>query len=156
MNLIGVPEATILKHNPDNLIYLTLDYRDYSPSESAISELISSGKLNLISSDSLRMLIFDWGSAMEVKEEAYETMDEMSQNLTLPYLTKNGSMKNTDSYGILKGNGSSRFEPRNHLLFKELEFENHMDNQAWGITNYLFKLKRLEIIINHIIQQTST
>ncbi len=155
MDLIGEPEATILEHNPDSLIYLTLDYRDYSPSESVISELISSGKLNLISSDSLRMLIFEWGSAMEEKEEGFETMDEMSQTLTLPYITKNGSMKNTDYYGILKGNARSKFGPRNHLLFQEVEFENHMDNQAWGITNYLFKLDQLEIIINDIIKHTN-
>lgn len=54
MDLIAEPEATILKHNPDSLIYLALDYGDYGPSESVISELISSGKLNLISSDTLR------------------------------------------------------------------------------------------------------
>ncbi|AVR45387.1 hypothetical protein C7S20_08950 [Christiangramia fulva] len=155
MDLIGEPEATVLKHNPDSLIYLTLDYRDYSPSESVISDLISSGKLNLISSDSLRMLIFEWGSAMEEEEEGYATMDEMSQTMTLPYIAKNGSMKNTDHYGILKENSLSKFGPRNHLLFQEVEFENHMDNQAWGVANYLLKLDKLEIIINDIIKHTN-
>lgn len=156
LNLIREPEEVIIQHNPDSIIYLTLDYSDYSPGRSVISELISSGKLNLISSDSLRMLIFDWGSALEENAEAYDTMDEMSQNLTIPYLTKNGSMKEIDKYGILRGNGGSKFEPRNHLLFQELEFENHMDNQAWGITNYLHKLQRLQSIINSILNHTNT
>lgn len=154
MRLIGEPTEFVLEHNTDSLIYLTIDHRDYSPSQSVISELISSGKLNLISSDSLRMLIFDWGSAMEEKVEAYETMDEMSQNLTLPYLTKNASMKNIDLYGLGKTNGPSKFEQRNHKLFQELEFENHMDNQAWGVANYLLKLDQLDAIIDKIIAQT--
>lgn len=154
MQLIGEPEEILFKHNIDSLLYLALDYGDFSPSESVISELISSGKLNLISSEELRMLIFDWGSAMDEKEEGYETMDEMSQTQTLPYLTKNGSLKDIDQYGFLYMNGPSKFVPQNHLLFKELEFENHMDNQAWGITNYLMKLERLETIIDAIIAET--
>lgn len=156
MHLIGEPEEIVLKHNVDSLIYLTIDYDDFSPSQSVISELISSGKLNLISSDSLRMLIFDWESAMVEMVEGYETMDEMSQNLTVPYLTKNGSMKDIDQYGLGKGNGRSKFEPINHTLFQELEFENHMDNQVWGVTNYLMKLERLETIIDDIIKLTNT
>lgn len=154
MRLIGEPEEIVLEHNTDSLIYLTIDHMDYSPSQSVISELISAGKLNLISSDSLRMLIFEWGSAMEEKVEAYETMDEMSQNLTVPYLTKNGSMKDIDQYGLGKGNGPSKFEPRNHKLFQDLEFENHMDNQVWGVTNYLLKLERLGSIIEDVLAQT--
>lgn len=155
MNLIGETQEFILQHNTDSLLYLALDYSDFSPSESVISELISSGKLNLISSESLRMLIFDWGSAMDEKEEGYDTMDEMSSNQTLPYLTKNGSLKDIDQYGLLKMNGPSKFPPQNHLLFQELEFENHMDNQTWGITNYLIKLERLEKIIDEILSETS-
>jgi len=40
---------------------------------------------------------------------------------------------------------------QNHKFFQEFEFENHMDNQAWGITNYLIKLERLETIIKRIL-----
>jgi len=155
MRLIGEPEVVILQHNTDSLIYLTIDYTDYSPGQSVISELISSGKLNLISSDSLRMLIFDWSSAMDEMVEGYETLDEMNQTLSLPYLTKKGSMKNLDQYGLGKMNGPSKFPPQNHLLFQELEFENHMDNQAWGITNFMMKLERLEAIIDQILDLTN-
>ncbi len=154
MGLIGEPESVLQQHNVDSLIYLALDYDDFSPSQTVISELISSGKLNLISSDNLRMLIFEWVSAMEEKEEGYQTMDEMSQTQTLPFITKNGTMKNIDQYGILKNNGRSKFNSRNHQLFQVMEFENHIDNQAWGITNYLFRLERLETIIDNIINDT--
>lgn len=156
MRLIGEPEDILLDINTDSLLYITLDYGDFSPSQSVISELISSGKLNLISSDSLRMLIFDWRSAMDEKEESYATLDEMSQGQTLPYLTKNGSMRDIDQYGLLKSNGPSKFQSQNRQLFQKLEFENHMDNQAWGVTNYLMKLAQLEIIIDDIIKETNS
>lgn len=155
MNLIGEPEEFVLEHNTDSLIYLTIDYDDFSPSQSVISELISSGKLNLISSDSLRVLIFDWVSVIEEKNESYATMDEMSQNMTLPYLSKNGSLKDIDQYGLLQDYGSSKFKPINHLLFQKIEFENHMDNQAWGVANYLTVLERLETIIEEVLEQTN-
>lgn len=155
LNLVREPKPVILQHNVDSLLYLTIDYYDFSPSESAIFEVISSGKLNLITSDDLRLLIFDWVSAIDEKTEGYETMDEMNQTLTLPYLTKNGSMRDIDQYGIVE-NGPSKFEPINYKLFQEREFENHMDNQMWGVSNYLSKLQRLEIIINDIIKYTDT
>ena len=118
-------------------------------------ELISSGKLNLISSDELRALIFEWVSEMDEKKEGYETMDEISQTQTLPYLTQHASMKDIDFYGLGKTNGRSKFASKNHLLFQDLVFENQMDNQFWGIKNYIDKLHRLETIIDNILKRTS-
>lgn len=154
MLLMGKPETLLTQHNIDSLIYLSLDYTDFNPSQSVIMELISSGKLNLISSDSLRVLIFEWVSLMDEKKEGYETMDEMCQTQTLPYLALNASMKNIDFYGLGRQNGKSNFKSQNHLLFKDLVFENHIDNQFWGISNYISKLHQLEKIIDDIIEQT--
>jgi hypothetical protein len=68
LELINEPEDVLAKHNLDSLIAISLDYGDFSPSQSVLADLISSGNLNLISSESLRLLIFDWGSAIEEKE----------------------------------------------------------------------------------------
>ncbi|SNS51052.1 hypothetical protein SAMN05421640_0454 [Ekhidna lutea] len=156
MSLIGEPKATLAQHNLDSLIYLSLDYTDFNASQSVIMELISSGRLNLISSDELRSLIFEWVSEMDEKKEGYETMDEISQSQTLPYLTQNATMKDIDFYGLGRTNGRSKFASKNHPLFQDLVFENHMDNQFWGITNYIAKLNRLETIIDRILKQTNT
>ncbi|MEQ8239664.1 MAG: DUF6090 family protein [Cyclobacteriaceae bacterium] len=155
MQLIGKPTSVLAQNNLDSLIYLSIDHHDFNPSQSVISELISSGKLNLISSDELRLLIFEWESNMDEKVEAYETMDELNQNLTLPYLTKNASMKDIDFYGLGKPNGRSKFASKNENLFQQIEFENHMDNQYWCITNYINKLERLEEIIDKILEETA-
>jgi hypothetical protein len=155
MSLMGESEAVLSQHNLDSLIYLSLDYTDFNASQSVIMELISSGKLNLISSDELRALIFEWVSEMDEKKEGYETMDQISQMQTLPYLTQNATMKDIDFYGLGKTNGRSKFASKNHLLFQDLVFENQMDNQFWGIKNYIDKLHRLETIIDNILKRTS-
>ncbi len=154
LNLMGQPNPEFTEDHLDSLINLSLDYGNYSPSQTVIAELISSGKTNLISSDTLRTLIFGWVNEIENKNEGYQSLDAVSENLILPYISKNGSMKNIDSKGMLKGIGRSKFPSRNLALLQEVEFENQMDNQAWGITNYLLKLEKLQVIIEAILLHT--
>jgi hypothetical protein len=155
MDLIAEQDANLNKYNLDSLLEKSLDYLDYSPSQSVLSDLISSGNLNLITSEELRTLIFDWGTVVDEKKEAFDTLDEINQTLVLSYLVKNVSMKNIDSYGILNSNKKSKFKPDMKKLLQDMEFENTMDNQVWGITNYLLKLESLELVVNEIISQTN-
>jgi hypothetical protein len=155
MNLIGEPKDVINKHNLDSLLERTLDYSSYKPSQAVVLDVISSGKLNLISSDSLRLLIFDWSSNLEKNEENYLTLDEFNQNLVIPYLTKNASMKNIDNYGILQWNKKTKLHHDNYNMFQDIEFENVMDNQSWSILNYIMALENLENTMTRIIEETN-
>ncbi|RIW18271.1 hypothetical protein D0X99_00810 [Algoriphagus lacus] len=154
LNSMGEPDSELSEAHIDSLLYLTLDYENYVPSQTVIAELISSGKTNLISSDTLRTLIFQWVNEIEDKKEGFQSLDAIAETLMLPYLSKNGSMKNIDSFGMLKGNGRSKFSSRNLALLQEVEFENVLDNQAWGVTNYFSKLEQLEEIIEAILYHT--
>jgi hypothetical protein len=154
LNEMGEPDPELSEAQMDSLLYLTLDYENYSPSQTVIAELISSGNTTLITSDTLRTLIFQWVNEIEDKNEGYQSLDAIGENLMIPYISKNGSMKNIDSYGMLKANGRSKFPSRNLGLLQEVEFENQLDNQAWGITNFLIKLKKLEEIIEAIVYHT--
>lgn len=155
MDLFFVSESELKNYNLDSLIERTIDFRDFNPSQSVIHDLISSGNLGLISSESLRVLIFDWGRETEELKESYETLDESAAQLFLPYLTKNASMKNIDRYGYLNWEKKSRFNQPTQRLFQDLEFENNLDNQAWGLANYLRALYVLEEIIEKIILETN-
>ena len=155
MDLFLVPESDLKNYNLDSLIERSLDFRDFNPSQSVIQDLISSGNLGLISSENLRVLIFDWEKETEELKESYETLDESASLLLVPYLTKNASMKNIDRYGYLKWEEKSRFNSPTHRLFQDLEFENNLDNQAWGLANYLRALYVLEEIIDKIIAETN-
>ena len=85
LELIGEPEGVLRQYNIDSMLFLTIEYDDFNPSQSVVLELISSGKMNLITSDSLRMLIFDWVAEMDEEEESYATLDQVSQSLFLPF-----------------------------------------------------------------------
>jgi hypothetical protein len=155
MDLIAESDPDLNTHNLDSLLAQSIDYLDFSPSQSVLSDLISSGNLNLISSEQLRTLIFDWGTVVEEKKEAFDTLDEINQSLMLTYLVKNFSMKNIDNYGLLKWNEKSNFKPDIKMLLQDMEFENIMDNQVWTISNYLIKLESLELVVDQIILQTN-
>ncbi|MDG5491777.1 DUF6090 family protein [Psychroserpens sp. SPM9] len=155
LNLIGETEDIIKAQNTDSLISESINSYDYRPTQNVFSDLISSGNLKLISSDSLRLYLFQWSSFLNEKEEAWDTLDDFSQNMMLPYLTKNASLKNIDSYGLLDWNQKSKLTPNSFEMFQDLEFENNIDNHAWSIANYLRALENLEIIINKIIAETS-
>ncbi len=156
MSLIGEPAEVLGQHNLDSLIANSLDYTEYTPSQSVISDLNSSGRLNLIRSDSLRLYIYEWSVLMEGSREGYETLDEINQTLYLPYLTKNASMKNIDHYSFLAWEKKSKLYNSHHKLFHDLEFENVVDNQAWDLKNYLNSLESLVPIIHRIIKETET
>ncbi len=154
VTLVGESDEVLNANNLDSLIAQSINYDNYSPSQSVVSDVVSSGKLNNITSDVLRFKLFEWSSSLEKNEEAYSTMDEISQTLFLPYLSKHASMKNIDKYGILNWKEKSKFNHNNAVLFKDLEFENMIDNQAWNIKNYINHLENLESVMNYIIQET--
>ncbi|MHA7130689.1 DUF6090 family protein [Algoriphagus namhaensis] len=154
MKLFKQPDSILNTYNLDSLLERSISFRDISTSQSAIEDLISSGNLNLISSESLRKLIFEWNSEIGEKDESFETLDETAQTLLVPYLMKNSSLKNIDRYGFLNWEEGSRFDSQTHKMFQELEFENQLDNQAWGIANYLNALYVLKEITAQIISET--
>jgi len=49
MDLVGEPEDVLNKFNLDSLLAQSINYWSYKPSQSVVLDVISSGKLNLIS-----------------------------------------------------------------------------------------------------------
>ena len=154
MTLIGQPNNVLKEYNLDSLISLSLDYSEYRPSQVVYADLIASGRLNLISED-LRVLLFEWSIAVDGKKEGYDTLDEISQTLVLPYLTKNASLKNIDAYSIVGWDEKSKLFTGYYKMFQDLEFENNMENQVWDIANYIISLEHLEKATNKVIEKTN-
>ena len=154
MKLIGQPKEVLDKNNLDSLIARSLDYTEYRPSQVVYSDLIASGKLNLLPED-VRLLLFEWSINLDGKKEGYDTLDEISQTLLLPYLTKNASMKNIDSYSIVEWKEKSKLISDYYGMFQDLEFENNMENQVWNLTNYIISLENLEKATDKVIEKTN-
>jgi len=154
MKLIGQPKDVLDEYNLDSLISLGLDYTEYRPSQVVYADLISSGRLNLMTED-LRLLLFEWSIALDGKNEGYKTLDEISQTLLLPYLTRNASMKNIDSYSIVDWKEKSTLFTDYSKMFLDLEFENNMENQVWDLTNYIISLETLEKATDKVVRKTN-
>lgn len=105
--------------------------------------------------EDLRLLLFEWSIALEGKKEGFKTMDEIAQTLLLPYLTKNASMKNIDSYSFVNWEEKTVLATNNYKMFQDLEFENNMDNHIWDIANYLISLENLEKATDKVIEKTN-
>ena len=155
IELTGEPTSKLQQFNIDSLLSEAINYWDYRPSDNVLSDLISSGRLNLLTSDKLRNLLFEWSSAMKEKEEAFSTMDIVGQEQLIPYLTTNASIKNIDSYGFMAWKTPSKLKDHTLEMFQKIEFENHLSNHAWGIYNYLIALDKIETLIDQILQETS-
>ena len=69
-------------------------YGNYNPANSKIRELISSGKLGLVSDPSLKENLFNWLQLLEDADEDFKNQDQQATTLLIPYLYKNISMKN--------------------------------------------------------------
>lgn len=140
--------------NVDSLMAIALNYENFILSDGTIQDILNSDKIRLIRSDKLRAMIHDWIKVVKSKDDAYSTLDEFATIQIFPYLAKYISIKNIDKYDQLKWEKGSRFEIDNRSVFQELEFENHINNQAWGINNFLEALYNLEAVLNLIIEET--
>ena len=156
MSLIGQSENEIAKYNIDSILSMTIDVYDFRPTENVMSEIITSGKLDLITSDSLKNALFEWNAGLKVKEEAMETLDGMNESLLIPYLIKNASLKNIDGYSLLQWKEKSRLKSNNLKLFSQIEFENNLNNHAWSVTFYKETLDSLQTISQKIIRLTKS
>lgn len=155
MSFMQFSSDQLKQRNIDSLIAKAVDVYDYSPTQNSLTEILSSGNLKLITNDSLKTMLLEWSAELNEKEEAWQTLDDFNQNLVLPYLTKNASMRNIDSYSLMKWKEKSKFKVNYQDLFNAIEFENHLDNLGWAVINYEMSLERLQNIVEDIIELTS-
>lgn len=121
-------------------------YATYDPSNGALNNLISSGQLNLIKNDNLRLILSKWfGEIQDVKEDELRMMsygDTFLEPIRLQYL----------SYSK-----ESRFNKNSLALLEHPEFENiviRMYNAAdYILENYEFLGGEIEKILVLIDQE---
>jgi len=154
LELINQPESQLKKYNIDSLLSETIDYVDYSPSQTVLLDIISSGRLNLLSSDSLRQDLMEWNGLIEKKKEIWLTLDQNAQLLMIPFMIKHSNLKNIDRYGDLNWLSRSKFPSKNMKLFQDPEFENLIDNHLWGVHIFIQHLEKFKAVSDRIIEKT--
>jgi len=141
--------------NMDSLIFYSVEFDQYNPSENTIQDLLQSGRFDLISNDRLKNLLFDWTREYKIAQERYDDCDEKLREKIIPYLTKNYLMKDIDQYGLLQWKARSAFELDKYQLFKDYIYENLTDDWMYRLDRYLNSLDNLETIIDAILECTT-
>jgi|TARA_R110000737_G_scaffold352409_1_gene398306 hypothetical protein len=155
MELFNKDDAFLSTQNIDSLLFNSLEFDRFSPSENVLQELLSSGKLDIIESDALKNSLFDWTRVLKIAEERYLDCNRKLVSDLTPYLTQNYVFKDLDQYGNLNWKEPSKFKKNKHAVFGDLVYENLIDDFMYRIDRYLTQLKELETIIKKIELHTN-
>ena len=155
MSFFGKEKIQLQVINLDSLIFYSLEFDQYNPSENTIQDLLQSGRSDLISNDRLKNLLFDWTREYKITQERYDDSDEKLRIEMMPYITMNYLIKDMDQYGNLQWKTKSAFEIDKYHMFKDYIYENLTDDWMYRLDRYLNSLDRLEAIIDEILECTT-
>ena len=154
MELMGKTQSEIKMYNTDSLLYTIVDFNSFNPSESAISDLLQSGRLQLLRNEKLKDQLYAWSRIMTQAKENYQGFDSKVENDLLPYLTKYYSLKDIDKYGFLKWKKTSILKVDKLKIFQDIEFENLIDDALFRLKIYNTTLHDASLIIDNILNET--
>lgn len=155
LSFMNKEEAKIQEANIDSIISKSLKYGNYNPANSTIRELISSGKLNLITNNSTKESLFKWLQLLEDADEDFKNQDQQATSLLIPFLYKNISMQNLNTYNNMEVDRNSElFDGNYNKIFNDLEFENLYQGKLFWNTIMLNHYKELDSLALVVINQT--
>tara|TARA_R100000935_G_scaffold8302_7_gene17532 strand:+ start:161453 stop:162190 length:738 start_codon:yes stop_codon:yes gene_type:complete len=154
LNLVGQKREHIQQHNLDSLMYVMLETGSYRPSENTISDLLQSGKLQLLQNEELKNLLYKWTRNLKKTDVSYSRVELKIDNELIPYLSKYYSMKDIDMHGMLQWKNKTLLPIDKLYIFEDIQFENIMDDYLYRVKSASNNLKQLEIIIEDIINET--
>ena len=151
MDFFGASKAELEKANIDSLVFYSVEFERFIPTQNAISDLLQSGKLQLLSNKELKNQLYNWARVMGQIEESYSGVKEKAEDGIVPYLTPLYPLKDIDKYGILQWKSSSKL-PNNKLqVFTQIEYENLTDDHLYRLLRYENNLKKARGIIGEIL-----
>jgi len=154
MNLVGKGKNEIEKYNTDSLLFHSLESGEFKFSENTISDLLQSGRLQLLHNEKLINLLYEWSGTKMAYYTSNERVNLKIDNELVPYLQKKYPLKDMDMYGDLKWENKSLLKTDKLQIFNDLEFENIMDDYLYRINGSYNRLAELQTIIDAIIKET--
>ena len=155
-NLVGKERTQINKHNLDSLFFDAVETGAFRPSENTISDLLQSGRLQLLKNRKLKDLLHQWSRYLKSYENNLKRVELKIDDELIPYLSRKYSMKDIDNYGLLKWENKTSLSIDKLQVFEDIEFENILDDYLYRKTSSMNALVELEKIIDSIIKETET
>ena len=155
-------DATPPRPQLDTLLFASfVDYTTYDPQSAALSDLMSSGRLGLISDDTLRMALADWPAAVEDFIEEERLVVRLVESSLLPYVTARAATvdlyrASREAYGsFAPGQRDSDLA----ALLGAPEFESHVANRVAHESRALYELEiilrpKVDMILERLVRAT--
>ena len=157
LELFGKTRSEIQKYNIDSLIYYSLEYFPYNPTQNVLSDLLQSGRLQLLENNRLKDLIYQWTQNLELMNGNYHSLDRWNENQLIVYLTYNISLKDIDLYSTFLNEEKKSLLSTNKLkIFEDIIYENMQENLMYSVKRYIRNLDLLERNIDMILTESNT
>ena len=157
IELMEITQQGELRGSPqkmDSLIYWALEYAPFNPSDNTYTEILNTGKIELIRNDKLRNALFEYYREVGNNKYSYDIFVKWVEEAILPYLSDHIALKNIDIYGTVGWEEKSRFNDGIESLINSRKFENIIDNNVYHLTLLRKQYVNLKRINTVIIEQT--
>ncbi|MFC4720937.1 DUF6090 family protein [Geojedonia litorea] len=133
----GNHEMKLSKIESDSLINWGLtNIITYDPSNGILSDIINSGKIQIIKNEKLKNYLSNWNGILnDVKEDEIWAVNERN-NIIYPFLYKNSNYTSTTQSSRENNTIISGFDTDYKAVYKLIEFENLVNSQRiWNRKN---------------------
>lgn len=154
MNLMNKDRDFLSGYNIDSLLYYSLEFNSFNPSNNVFTEVLQSGRLGLIKNKDLINNLFDWQRMLGNNKYTYRIYQTFIEEQIMPYLNDNISFKNLDKYSPMQWKSPTGFKTDYGVIFSDRKFENLMDNNLYHLTLIKNEHNQIEEIIDKIIEET--
>ena len=136
----------------DTLLGQSLKQAPFYPPQPVLSELLNSGKIKSLPNENIKRYLFDWESTIKWFHFDYDLMINFSNNHLSPYMNKHVSWKNIEiAEGSIFFKERSTLTPEKNAVFKELEFENLIDNNLFHTNRLYIRLQNINTLMDKIL-----
>jgi len=152
-NLIGKEIKILNDHNIDSLLFNAILITDFQSNQFVLSQLKTGGKLDIIRSEKLKKLLYEWDKALNTKTEVFNMLNTYFMNSLIPFLDENISMSNIDYYGNYKWSRRTPLEYDSNKIFRMIEFDNRLENHIWNLNSFNNSIGDLITIAEKITEE---
>jgi len=152
-SLIGQENSIINKHNVDSLLLNAILITDYQPNQFVLSQLKTGEKLDIIKSEKLKKLLYEWDKALNGKTEAFNMLNTYFMNSLIPFLDENTSIRNIDFYGNYRWSNKTSLKYSSTDMFHKIQFDNRLENHVWCVNAFDISIDNLITIAKKIKEE---
>lgn len=154
MNLMNKDRNYLSVFNIDSLLYYSLEFNSFNPSNNVFTEVLQSGRLGLIKNKELINNLFDFQRMLDNNKSTYFIYQKFIEEQIIPYLNDNISFKNLDKYSPMKWKHLSEFKTDYSLIFSDRKLENLIDNHLYHLSILKGEHEWIEQTMDTIVNET--